>query len=113
MRLINDGGPVFMVPILFLLILSIIIFVKALISPKDDRLESLLKEVGLLALIWGLIGQCIGLISAFDAIESVGQVATEIVAGGLKITLLSALFGLLVFFIARLGAIILSLKKSD
>lgn len=113
MRLIMDGGPVFMIPILFMLILCIIIFVKALISPKNEGLQSMLKEVGLLALIWGLIGQCIGLIGAFDAIESVGGVAMDIIAGGIKITLLSALFGLAVFFIARVGAVILSLKKSE
>lgn len=102
-----------MIPILFMLILCIIIFVKALISPKNEGMESMLKEVGLLALIWGLIGQCIGLIGAFDAIESVGGVAMDIIAGGIKITLLSALFGLAVFFMARVGAVILRLRKSE
>ena len=55
----------------------------------------------------------IGLITAFDAIEAAGDISPSMLAGGLKIAILSPLFGMVVFLIARIGIIILNLLKKE
>ncbi len=103
-----EGGPVFMFPILFLLILILVLIVKGLINKNDNsKTISLISSVGLFTLVWGILGQTMGLISAFDAIQSAGDISMGLVAGGLKVSLLTTFFGLFVFLIARLGIIIL------
>jgi biopolymer transport protein ExbB/TolQ len=49
----------------------------------------------------------IGLISAFDVLEASGGAEPAIIAGGLKIALLSPLFGLFTFCISKLAILIL------
>ncbi len=103
-----EGGPFFMFPILFLLIIILVLIVKGFIN-KDNNSKtiSLISSIGWFTLIWGILGQTIGLIGAFDAIQANGNVSMGIMAGGLKISLLTTLFGSLTFLVARLGIIIL------
>ena len=51
------------------------------------------------------------MIEGMDAIASVNDVSSGVLAAGIKISLLSPSFGILVFLIARLGIIALILKK--
>lgn len=52
------------------------------------------------------------MIGAFDAIEAARDISPAILAGGIKISLLSPVFGTFIFLIDRLGIIILTwLKK--
>ncbi|MCK5537198.1 MAG: MotA/TolQ/ExbB proton channel family protein [Bacteroidales bacterium] len=105
---LNEGGPFFMYPILFLLILVIILFVKAIISKESsEKTIALIASLGWFTLIWGILGQTLGLISAFDAIQAAGDISPSIMAGGLKVSLLTTLFGAITFLIARIGMIIL------
>ncbi len=111
LSLLNDGGPVFTYPIFALLIVVIVLIVKGFVGKGDQKKTcSLLSSIGALTLAWGFVGLLIGLIGAFDAIEAVDGVSMGIMAGGLKVSLLSPLFGLIVFSIARLGIIGLILK---
>ncbi len=103
-----EGGPVFMFPILFLLILILVLIAVGFINKNDNtKTISLISSIGWFTLIWGILGQTIGLIGAFDAVQASGSMSMGIIAGGLKISLLTTLFGLIVFLIARLGIIIL------
>ena len=70
-------------------------------------------SVALFAIVWGFLGQIIGLISAFDAIEAAGDISPAILAGGLKISALSPAFGMFVFLVGRLGIIILTWMNND
>lgn len=108
---LNEGGPFFMYPILFVLILIIILTVKGIINRKGDNSKtiSLISSFGLFIVAWGILGQTIGLITAFDAIESAGDVSMGMMAGGLKVSLLTTLFGLFTFIISRIGIIVLTL----
>lgn len=110
---LEEGGAFFMYPIFLMLLccigLSIYAFVK---GDPIDKWRKLLSSVSLFALVWGFLGHIIGLITALDAISSFnGDIATPVLAGGLKVSLLSPLFGMVVFLIARLGIIALVLKK--
>lgn len=103
-----------MYPILFLLILIIVLFIKALLDKKDNsKTVSLISSIGWFTIAWGFLGQTIGLIAAFDAIQAHGEISPSMVSGGLKIALLNPLFGLTTFLIARLGIIILVWTKKE
>ena len=109
-----EGNPVFMFPILFLLILILVLIVRGLINKNNNsKTISLISSVGLFTLVWGILGQTFGLIKAFDAVQVAGDISIGIVAGGIKISLLTTLFGLFTFLIARLGIIILIWMKKE
>lgn len=111
-NLLNEGGPAFMYSTLLLLIICVVLVVKAFLKGNDnERLVSLIKHVSLFALVWGFLGQMVGIISAFDSVESFGNISPEVLAGGIKVALLNPVFGIVVFLIARLGLIGLILKK--
>jgi len=109
MHLISEGGPIFMVPLLICLLIILILAVLDLMGQHKKNLPLIIKKIGTIALAWGLIGSVIGAIGAFDAVEASGGAAPALVAGGLKITLLSSLLGLIVFFVSRVVELLLSL----
>ena len=54
-----------------------------------------------LAPMLGFMGTVIGMIGAFDAIEEAGDISPSLVAGGIKIALLTTVFGLIVAMILQ------------
>ena len=44
------------------------------------------KSVGLFTMITGILGQLIGLLDAFKAIEQMGDISPAMLAGGLKVS---------------------------
>lgn len=54
-----------------------------------------------LAPMLGFCGTVIGMINAFDKIEQVGDISPTIVAGGIKVALLTTVFGLIVAMIMQ------------
>ncbi|WP_296313133.1 MotA/TolQ/ExbB proton channel family protein [Winogradskyella sp. UBA3174] len=116
----SEGGSLFMTVILIFLLLSLFFLIRGFINSKKDipTTEKMLKltvDSSLLALVCGFLGSVLGLITAFDSLEAMGNVDPAIFAGGLKVSLLTATFGLFSFVIARLGILILrwSLKLED
>lgn len=80
----------------------------------DGKLLELLKSISLFALVFGFLGHMIGLISALDTIESMdGGIYTPMLAAGLKVGLLSPLFGTVIFLIVRLGILFLIWKQKE
>ena len=111
-NLLNDGGPVFTYPTLLLLVITIVLLIKSFMKGDDNGYnKKLISHIGLFALVWGFLGQLIGLIGAFDAVEAAGDIAPSMLAAGLKIALLSPTFGMIVFLVGRLGLIILTALK--
>ena len=55
-----------------------------------------------LAPMLGFMGTVIGMIDAFDAIEAAGDISPSLVAGGIKIALLTTVLGLIVAVILQL-----------
>lgn len=110
-----EGGPFFMFPALVILILIIILSVKSFINLKKDNSKaiSLIASLGLFALIWGILGQAIGLMQAFDAIQQMGKVSPSMLAGGLKVSMITTTFGFIIFLIARIAIIILTWLQKE
>jgi len=107
-----EGGALFMSLILICLLMSIFFTVKSILKIKTDKEVSkkILKHIsdsGTLGLALGIMGAFLGLISAFDVLEASGGAEPAIIAGGLKVALLSPLFGLLTFSVSKLAILIL------
>ena len=107
-----EGGALFMSLILICLLISIFFTVKSILKIKTDKEASkkILKHIsdsGTLGLALGVMGAFIGLVSAFDVLEASGAAEPSIIAGGLKVALLSPLFGLFTFSVSKLAILIL------
>tara|TARA_X000001036_G_C20524133_1_gene743390 strand:- start:178 stop:561 length:384 start_codon:yes stop_codon:yes gene_type:complete len=109
-----EGGALFMSLILICLLLSIYFMLKSFLTIKTNKETSkrMLKHIGdsgTLGLALGVLGAFIGLITAFDVIEATGGAAPSIIAGGLKVAILSPIFGLFTFSFAKLSVLVLRL----
>ncbi len=112
LNIISDGGPVFMVPLMLFIFLIVILCVLALRKVETrEKYSKLISHVSLFALVWGFLGSTLGLIQGFDAIQSVDDISSGMMAGGLKIALLTTLFGLITFLIGRFCMILITLKS--
>ena len=60
------------------------------------------KSLGLLALVIGCLGQLIGLYSAFEYIATNGNVSPELLAGGIRVSSITSIYGMLIFVISYL-----------
>ena len=107
-----EGGALFMSLILFCLLISIYFTAKGVLNVKNNievsrKMLKHINDTAVLALALGVMSAFIGLISAFDVLEASGGAEPAIIAGGLKIALLSPLFGLFTFCISKLAILIL------
>ena len=69
------------------------------------RLESNMTWIALfiaLAPSFGFLGTVIGMVGAFDAIEAAGDISPTVVAAGMKVALLTTVFGLIVAIILQI-----------
>ena len=82
-------------------------------SANSKKMLKLAVDSSLLGLVIGFFASILGLISAFDSIEAMGDPDPAVFAGGLKISLLTATFGLFTFIIARIGILILKGLQKD
>jgi len=97
---LNEGGPFFMYPMFLMLLTCIGLIVYAFLKgDENDKLQKLISSISLFALVWGFLGNLIGLITAFDHISGKGAVSFEVLAGGLKVGLLSPVFGMVTRYI--------------
>ena len=73
-------------------------------SVENGKLERNVSWISLfiaLAPMLGFMGTVIGMIGAFDAIEAAGDISPSLVAGGIKVALLTTVFGLIVAMILQ------------
>ena len=58
---------------------------------------------GSLAIVTGFLGQAIGLIAAFNAIEVAGDISPALVAGGLKVSMIVPVYGTFIFILSLIA----------
>ena len=81
---------------------------KAVVSYGGVQMGLLEKNVSWLSLfislapMLGFMGTVIGMIGAFDSIEAAGDISPAVVAGGIKVALLTTVFGLVVAIILQI-----------
>lgn len=119
------GGPAFMGTLTVILILMVawavyhflpVFFKKEVNFAKTRSKLKHIKTIGTFALVTGILGQLIGLYFAFSVIEKVESVDPGILAGGLKVSMIPTLYGILIFLISLLIWFIADLivsKKSE
>lgn len=94
-------------------------------SVQMAKLERNLVWISLfiaLAPMLGFMGTVIGMIGAFDAIEKAGDISPSLVAGGIKVALLTTLFGLIVavflqvfynYIVSKIDSIVLGMEDAS
>ena len=81
---------------------------KAVVAYGGVQMGQLEKNVSWVSLfialapMLGFMGTVIGMISAFDSIEAAGDISPAVVAGGIKVALLTTVFGLVVAIILQI-----------
>ncbi len=110
-----EGGIIFMTPLSILLLANILIVGYILSSLLKKRqyhqnwLEAI-KQIGGLAAVWGVFGTILGLFQAFDALEAMKEmISFQMLMGGLKVAVITALYGLSIFCVSMLVYIIVKL----
>ena len=111
-----EGGALFMSLVLICLLISFYFTVKSVFNIKTNieisrKMLKHIKDSGSLGLALGVMGSFIGLITAFDVIEATGGAEPTILSGGLKVALLSTLFGLFTFSVSKLAVLILRIVQ--
>lgn len=74
-------------------------------SVQTGQMESGLSWIGLfiaLSPMLGFMGTVVGMIAAFDAIQAAGDISPTLVAGGIKVALLTTLMGLIAAVVLQL-----------
>lgn len=94
-------------------------------SVQMGQLESGLSWIALfiaLAPMLGFLGTVIGMVGAFDAIEAAGDISPTVVAGGIKVALITTIAGLIVaiilqvfynYIVAKIDSIVNSMENAS
>ena len=94
-------------------------------SVQNSELESGLSWISLFIAIapsLGFLGTVIGMINAFDAIQAAGDISPNVVAGGMKIALITTVGGLIVamilqvfynYILAKIDSITIDMEESS
>ncbi|MDX2432792.1 MAG: MotA/TolQ/ExbB proton channel family protein [Bacteroides sp.] len=117
-NLFHTGGALFMgilTILLLILLATAVIFAISIFSGKAQHSESFryrltyLKVLGLFTMIFGILGQLIGLLIGFGAIERAADISPQMMYGGLKISFYTTVYGILVYLLSILLWFILDL----
>ncbi len=110
--LFYQGGPLFMgmLTLVFMVMISVsIVNGLRVFMSKDQDAETMERKIGytrsivLFALITGLLGQLIGLFSAFQAIELGDiEVSPALLAGGFKVSMITTIYGICIYALSFL-----------
>jgi len=105
------GGALFMsfLTILLVIVIAVSVYFAILIAngkakERTNFLHQLkyVKSIGLFTMITGILGQLIGLFMAFTAIESAQDISPAILAGGLKVSMITTLTGTFIYMLSIL-----------
>lgn len=86
------------------------------ISIEDARRNmGYVRSMGILALVIGVFAQLMGLYDAFSAIQEMGEVSPAMLAGGLKVSMITTLYGIFILMVSIVLYVLLDagLKKRE
>lgn len=104
MRIFIEGGIQFMLVITFFFLLMLVssgykIF-RMVVKKEFDLLQlNFILLFGSLSLIIGILGQGVGLFYAMNAIQEAGDISPSLVAGGFKVSMITPIYGILIFIL--------------
>ncbi|MCD6090898.1 MAG: MotA/TolQ/ExbB proton channel family protein [Bacteroidales bacterium] len=103
------GGTLFMSVLTILLVimvawmiyhLSKYIYAKQASKEKALRKAEQGRSIGLFALIFGIMGQLIGIYGAFSSIVETTTISPALIYSGLKVSMITTMYGLVIYLIA-------------
>jgi flagellar motor component MotA len=114
----NDGGIVFMVPLSILLTINIGLVIYSIFRLSQKREVSkfveAVRQIGVLAAAFGAASTILGLFQAFGALSEGTQVwPFQVVMGGMRVAVITAMYGLFIFCLSLLACIILKLTSKN
>ena len=111
-ELFQMGGVLYM-SILSILLLGVVIASVRSWTKKDTNKkdEDLVRSIGLLACITGIFGQLTGLFQAFGIIEEVGAISPALLVGGIKVSMITTIYGLLIYMISLVLTLVIKKMK--
>lgn len=123
-KLFYEGGPLFMGILSLILIAAItmaVYFASMILKNKSGNGQLVnrlgyLKSIGLFGLVVGVFAQLLGLYEAFHAIQQMEDVAPSMLAGGLRVSMITNLYGVFIFLLSYLmwfGLVFIQSRLSD
>ncbi|MEM9325511.1 MAG: MotA/TolQ/ExbB proton channel family protein [Bacteroidota bacterium] len=115
-KFLSDGGPIFTAPMTFLLFFILVLAVRYFIRLQNgafpdisaaNRSLDYVRYLGVLTMTVGILGQIVGLYSAFVAIAEWGGIKPDMLAAGLRVSSITTLYGMTIFVIAYVVWLIL------
>lgn len=102
-NLLFEGGILFMSILTLTLATSCGLFFYLLLKKiSDENQLSMIKSVGLFALVFGLLGQFIGLYSALQHISQVESISSQMLAAGIRVSSITTIYGMIIFVVSYL-----------
>lgn len=99
--LFYEGGILFMslvtlgfLPALVMAVRTGLLIHQGAENERVLRSAEYVKSLGLFALVLGVLGQIIGLYGAFEAIADAGEVSQALLAGGLRVSSITTIYGM-------------------
>jgi MotA/TolQ/ExbB proton channel family. len=108
-----EGGIEYMsvLSILFitnLVLIGYALYLRYMKHVDHQKLIAPIHHVSLIALVWGALSTAIGLFFAFGSLaESEVSLPPNVIMGGMKVALITAIYGMIIFVISRLGLLLL------
>lgn len=101
-----EGGIVYMVPLTILLLINFGVITFVFVSTLRKKQHTTfwmeaIRQVGLLALVFGVLSTIIGLYEAFGDLSRMTETLPfHVIMGGLKVALITAEYGLIIYLIS-------------
>jgi hypothetical protein len=114
----NDGGIVFMVPLSILLTINIGLVIYSIfrLSQKGNvsKFIEAVRQIGVLAAAFGAACTILGLFQAFSWLASHEEGSSfQVIMGGMRVAVITAMYGLFIFCLSFLSYIILKLTSKN
>jgi hypothetical protein len=81
----------------YMIVISLFLIALLIAAWKAPRW---VKEIGIGALVFSVFATLRGLSQIFDVVQTFGEVSFPVLAGGLKVTLITTFYGLIVYFLS-------------
>jgi hypothetical protein len=92
-----EGGP-FWMSILTLELIALLL--------AAWKAPAWVKEIGLIALITGPLGEMFGFTNMLNAVQMAGDISPSLLAGGFKVAMIPIIYGMLIFILSLIIRII-------
>jgi len=116
------GGPIFMIPLTAMLLTIIVLGILSWLMmvrknhPPSTTLKNMILSViyiGSFAAVWGILGQGLGIYQALYAIQVAGDVSPALIMGGIKISMIAPLYGIMILLVSSLIWFVLKLRYNS